>query len=76
MFLASLLVTLLVAARGFLLQRSHRFSIANYAAVDDKVEVSEYFNNEGFKRWNKVANAEQQLFAIMISVDLLGYRRC
>lgn len=31
------------------------------AAVDDKAEVTEYFNNEGFSRWNRIYSEDGEV---------------
>jgi hypothetical protein len=56
MFRVVYLVSLLAGSAAFRMSRNaNRVSAQFVSTVDDKAEVSEYFNNEGFQRWNKVS---------------------
>lgn len=37
-------------------------------AVDDKVEVREYFNNEGFNRWNKIYSESEEVNTVQLDI--------
>jgi magnesium-protoporphyrin O-methyltransferase len=37
-------------------------------AVDDKVEVREYFNNEGFNRWNKIYSDSDDVNSVQLDI--------
>mmetsp|Transcript_11987 Transcript_11987/g.12917 ORF Transcript_11987/g.12917 Transcript_11987/m.12917 type:complete len:275 (-) Transcript_11987:525-1349(-) len=36
--------------------------------VDDKVEVEEYFNNEGFNRWNKIYSESNEVNKVQLDI--------
>jgi len=38
------------------------------AAVDDKKEVSEYFNNEGFNRWSRIYSEDGEVNAVQLDI--------
>ena len=38
------------------------------AAVDDKAEVEEYFNNEGFSRWNKIYSESDEVNSVQLDI--------
>jgi magnesium-protoporphyrin O-methyltransferase len=38
------------------------------SAVDDKVEVKEYFNNEGFNRWNKIYSDSDEVNKVQLDI--------
>ena len=38
------------------------------AAVDDKVEVKEYFNNEGFNRWSRIYSEDGEVNAVQMDI--------
>ena len=37
-------------------------------AVDDKVEVESYFNNEGFSRWNKIYSESSEVNKVQLDI--------
>lgn len=43
--------------------------------VDDKTEVREYFNNEGFNRWNKIYSESDDVNVVQ-KVLLACYNAC
>ena len=43
--------------------------------VDDKTEVREYFNNEGFNRWNKIYSESDDVNVVQ-KVPLACYNAC
>jgi len=46
-----------------------RVSLASIAmAVDDKVEVKEYFNNEGFNRWSRIYSEDGEVNAVQLDI--------
>ena len=56
------LVVVLHAANGFRMARTvSRSSLFMSTVVDDKTEVEEYFNNEGFNRWNKIYSESDEV---------------
>jgi magnesium-protoporphyrin O-methyltransferase len=36
--------------------------------VDDKTEVREYFNNEGFSRWNKIYSDSDEVNSVQLDI--------
>jgi len=38
------------------------------AAVDDKVEVKEYFNNEGFNRWSRIYSEDGEVNSVQLDI--------
>merc|ERR1719453_2797568 len=46
-----------------------RVSSASIAmAVDDKVEVKEYFNNEGFNRWSRIYSEDGEVNSVQLDI--------
>ena len=43
-------------------------SAALRSTVDDKVEVEEYFNNEGFSRWNKIYSNSDEVNKVQLDI--------
>jgi magnesium-protoporphyrin O-methyltransferase len=41
---------------------------ALYSSVDDKTEVREYFNNEGFNRWNKIYSDSDEVNTVQLDI--------
>ena len=39
-----------------------------YSAVDDKTEVREYFNTEGFNRWNKIYSESDDVNSVQLDI--------
>ena len=39
-----------------------------WQAVDDKLEVEEYFNNEGFSRWNKIYSESDEVNKVQLDI--------
>ena len=37
-------------------------------AIDDKTEVREYFNNEGFNRWNKIYSDSDEVNNVQLDI--------
>lgn len=38
------------------------------ASVDDKAEVKEYFNNDGFSRWNKIYSESGEVNKVQLDI--------
>ena len=49
--------------------------VALRMVVDDKTEVREYFNNEGFNRWNKIYSGSDDVNVVQ-KVPLACYNAC
>ncbi|KAL3822400.1 hypothetical protein ACHAXA_010878 [Cyclostephanos tholiformis] len=41
---------------------------ALYSSIDDKTEVREYFNNEGFSRWNKIYSDSDEVNTVQLDI--------
>jgi magnesium-protoporphyrin O-methyltransferase len=39
-----------------------------FSSVDDKTEVREYFNNEGFNRWNKIYSDSDEVNKVQLDI--------
>lgn len=39
-----------------------------FSTVDDKTEVREYFNNEGFNRWNKIYSESDEVNKVQLDI--------
>jgi ribosomal protein L11 methylase PrmA len=39
-----------------------------FSTVDDKTEVREYFNNEGFNRWNKIYSDSDEVNKVQLDI--------
>ena len=39
-----------------------------YSTVDDKTEVREYFNTEGFNRWNKIYSESDDVNSVQLDI--------
>lgn len=42
--------------------------MSSLSAVDDKAEVREYFNNEGFNRWNKIYSESDEVNTVQLDI--------
>ena len=61
--------SLLVAgASAFVPQTSSPQSVALSSSVDDKTEVREYFNTEGFSRWNKIYSDSEDVNGVQMDI--------
>ena len=70
---AFLIVALIAVANAFVVPtRVARFSrspaVRMSTAVDDKAEVTEYFNNEGFSRWNKIYSDSDEVNKVQLDI--------
>ena len=45
-----------------------RFATPLSSSVDDKSEVREYFNNEGFNRWNKIYSESDEVNNVQLDI--------
>lgn len=43
-------------------------SLSMSAGIDDKTEVREYFNNEGFNRWNKIYSETDDVNTVQLDI--------
>ena len=39
-----------------------------FSTVDDKTEVREYFNSEGFNRWNKIYSESEDVNSVQLDI--------
>ncbi len=47
---------------------NHPISSSLYSTVDDKTEVREYFNTEGFNRWNKIYSESEDVNSVQLDI--------
>ena len=64
------LVALTAAVTGFVPTATTRSSSTSSLAsmVDDKTEVREYFNTEGFNRWNKIYSESDDVNSVQLDI--------
>jgi len=63
------LLALLVVATSFSPARlAARSGSCLRSAVDDKVEVEQYFNGEGFSRWNKIYSDSDEVNKVQLNI--------
>jgi len=62
------LATLAVSVHGFAPQVSRVSSMKLASSVDDKTEVREYFNTEGFSRWNKIYSESDEVNGVQLDI--------
>ena len=67
LFAAIVVATMAVSVQGFAPQAS-RVSSTKLAVVDDKTEVREYFNTEGFNRWNKIYSESDEVNTVQLDI--------
>lgn len=46
----------------------HSFGLNMASEVDDKTEVREYFNSEGFNRWNKIYSESDDVNSVQLDI--------
>lgn len=57
-----------VSFRSGSVMKVQRFARLHSTAVDDKLEVEEYFNNEGFSRWNKIYSESDEVNKVQLDI--------
>lgn len=62
------LASLAVSIQGFAPQATRVFSTKLASSVDDKKEVREYFNTEGFSRWNKIYSESEEVNTVQLDI--------
>ena len=62
------LATMAVSVQGFAPQPSRVSSMKLASSVDDKTEVREYFNTEGFSRWNKIYSESDEVNTVQLDI--------
>ena len=74
--LAVLAATAAVAPSAFAFSPASRPAVSSnvartgalFSTVDDKTEVREYFNNEGFNRWNKIYSESDEVNNVQLDI--------
>ena len=59
---------LLNVSNGFITPMSPLQSSQLKSTIDDKTEVREYFNNEGFSRWNKIYSETDDVNKVQLDI--------
>jgi len=60
---------LLVGSSAFVPRTSNQHSVVSLlSTVDDKTEVREYFNTEGFSRWNKIYSESDDVNSVQLDI--------
>jgi magnesium-protoporphyrin O-methyltransferase len=57
-----------IGTQGFKLQSRMRSFALRSSVVDDKAEVEEYFNGEGFSRWNKIYSESDEVNKVQLDI--------
>lgn len=60
--------TLLSGVSGFAPSTSPKVVTSALSVVDDKTEVREYFNTEGFNRWNKIYSESDDVNSVQLDI--------
>ena len=64
-----ILATILSGVSGFAPSTSPKIVATSLSAtVDDKTEVREYFNTEGFNRWNKIYSESDDVNSVQLDI--------
>lgn len=64
-----ILASILSGVSGFAPSKSPKsLSTALASSVDDKTEVREYFNTEGFSRWNKIYSESDDINSVQLDI--------
>lgn len=66
----TIILTILSVANGFApaSQRAPQATFLRSASADDKTEVREYFNTEGFSRWNKIYSDSDDVNGVQMDI--------
>lgn len=59
---------LIAGASAFVPQTPATQSVSLASSVDDKTEVREYFNTEGFNRWNKIYSESDDVNSVQLDI--------
>jgi magnesium-protoporphyrin O-methyltransferase len=62
------LVAFASSVQGFAPQVARVSSTKLASTVDDKTEVREYFNTEGFNRWNKIYSESDEVNTVQLDI--------
>ena len=65
---AAFLTVFAVGASAFVPATTNRASLSLSSTVDDKTEVREYFNTEGFNRWNKIYSESDDVNSVQLDI--------
>jgi magnesium-protoporphyrin O-methyltransferase len=72
--IALVLATVATSAEGFapqpqvVMTRLTNTNLMMASSVDDKTEVREYFNTEGFNRWNKIYSESDEVNSVQLDI--------
>jgi magnesium-protoporphyrin O-methyltransferase len=59
---------LLAGSAAFVPRTTSRSAFSVSSQVDDKTEVREYFNTEGFSRWNKIYSESEDVNTVQLDI--------
>lgn len=62
------LATMAISVQGFAPQSARVSGMKLASTVDDKTEVREYFNTEGFNRWNKIYSESDEVNTVQLDI--------
>ena len=63
-----ILASVLSGVSGFVPLTNTNVAPSHLSAVDDKTEVREYFNTEGFSRWNKIYSESDDVNTVQMDI--------
>jgi len=63
-----ILASVLSGVSGFVQLTNTNVAPSHLSAVDDKTEVREYFNTEGFNRWNKIYSESDDVNSVQMDI--------
>jgi magnesium-protoporphyrin O-methyltransferase len=63
-----ILASVLSGVSGFVPLTNTKVATSHLSAVDDKTEVREYFNTEGFNRWNKIYSESDDVNSVQMDI--------
>ena len=61
-------ISITQSSSQFQTQPSQQQRYMSTSGVDDKTEVREYFNNEGFNRWNKIYSETDDVNSVQLDI--------
>ena len=61
--------SLITGSSGFVQTTTRKTPVSHLSSsVDDKTEVREYFNTEGFNRWNKIYSESDDVNSVQLDI--------
>lgn len=64
----TIIALLVVGSSAFVPATKNTQATNLFSSVDDKTEVREYFNTEGFNRWNKIYSESDEVNSVQLDI--------